>query len=58
MTCEILQVIFWWLCQSTVNVSNWEARPIHKIKQELGGNAKPQEIEQQLGGCANPQKCK
>ena len=42
MTCGILQVIFGWLCQSTIIVSNnLEARPIHRINQKLGGNADP-----------------
>ena len=45
MACGILQqVIFRWLSQSTVIVSNnLEARSIHRIKQQLGGNANLQD---------------
>ena len=43
MTDGILQeVIFGWLCQSTVFVSNnLAARIIDIIKQQLGGNVNP-----------------
>ena len=44
VTCGILQqVIFGWLCQSTIIASNnWVAMPIHrKSNEHLGGNADP-----------------
>ena len=43
MTCEILQVIFGWFCQFTLNVINFVGMSIHKINHGFGGNVKPLE---------------